>query len=172
MHFFFCLFISYLLDMIQDKSAEKHKLAHLWGCTWLAPPVNKLQASQSILSFLEALKSGKPVVEKFRMTRLFNRPSINWPSMETSQRHWVVLFCFFFWGWKNQTVGWFCAPSALTSAARHTTVAFPLPYEKESALGCKKRINPQCAQSRLEYPRHRPTLLCVFKKRHGHKEIY
>lgn len=60
---FLRLFISYLLDMIQDKSAEKHKLAHLWGCTWLSPPVNKLQASRSILSVLEALKSGEPVVE-------------------------------------------------------------------------------------------------------------
>lgn len=74
----------------------------------------------------------------------------------------VLEIFFFFLGWKNQTVGWFCAPSALTSAARHATVAFPFPYEKESALGCKKRINPLC--SRLEYPWHRPKLLCVFRE--------
>lgn len=104
-------------------------------------------------SFSGAFRSGKLLGTTFHLTHLLNTPSINWP-VETPPHNWLVLFwrC---WdeiledGKENLTVKWFCAPSGLTSAARHATVAFPLTYEKKSALRCKRRIKTPCIQSWL-----------------------
>lgn len=123
---FLNLFLSYRLGMSQgDSTCRKRIFAHLFGCTWLSPPVQNLQASKSHFSFLGAFRSGKLRGTTFRLTR---------DEILEDEK-------------ENLTVEWFCAPSGLTSAARHATVAFPLTYEKKSTLGCKRRIKAPCIQS-------------------------
>lgn len=142
--FFLSLFVSYLLDLIPEASAEKHKLAHLLGSTWLCPPVQTLQASQARVCFLEGLTSGKLRGRKTRTTRLFNRPSINCPTLENIpaelggfvfRGYWEYLFVD---GKKTQTV--LCTfRTHQCDASRHWGDS--LPYEKKNALGCKRRKN-------------------------------
>ena len=108
-------------------SAEKHQLAHSLGCTWLSPPLPKLRSNITLCEFIQrkVTQQGNIIPAELGL-------------------------CFCVGDSLCATAGAVCVCVHLQRAPeRRVTPLWPfsLPYEKESALRCRRRTNPLFTQS-------------------------